>query len=72
MDRFEASLRETQETLQALQRTRAKGRAVLDRLCEHLMGLWTLKIMASTAPVSAEAKGALWREGVLMPMGAQA
>jgi primosomal protein N'' len=38
MDRFEASLRETQETLQALQRARVKDCAVLDWLCEHLMG----------------------------------
>jgi hypothetical protein len=38
MDRFEASLRETQETLQALQRAKTEDRAILDRLCEHLMG----------------------------------
>jgi hypothetical protein len=37
MDRFEASLRETWETLHALQRARAEDHAVLDRLCEHLI-----------------------------------
>jgi primosomal protein N'' len=38
MDCFEASLRETQETLLALQRARADDHAILDWLCEHLMG----------------------------------
>jgi hypothetical protein len=44
LDRFKASLRETQEalqqiqqTLQVMQQARAEDRAVLDRLCEHLM-----------------------------------
>jgi hypothetical protein len=38
MDYFEASLRETQETLQALQRARVEDCVILEWLCEHLMG----------------------------------
>jgi hypothetical protein len=37
-----------------------------------LWGLWTSKTMASTTPISTEAKGVLRRKGVLMLMGAQA
>jgi hypothetical protein len=33
--------------------------------------LWTSETMASTTPVSVEVKGALGREGVLLPKGAQ-
>jgi hypothetical protein len=42
LDRLEDTVRQTrvdlQQALQALQRARADDRAVLDRLCEHLMG----------------------------------
>jgi hypothetical protein len=45
LDHFEASFRETrealqqtQQTLQAMQQARVEDFAVLDRLCEHLMG----------------------------------
>jgi hypothetical protein len=42
LDRLEDTVRQTQEdlqqALQALERARADDRAVLDRLCDHLMG----------------------------------
>jgi hypothetical protein len=51
---------------------RIEDRAIVDQLCEHLMGPLDVRDMASSVPVSVKAEGALGREGVIVSIGAQA
>ena len=78
LDCFETSLRETrealhqtQQTLQAIQEVRAEDRAILDRLCKHLMGPIDVKDYGIPSSSFSRGRGSPGAGGVLVPIGAQ-